>query len=94
MLLEEAPGAKAMLPEALENLDDNLVAVFYFDNVSKEWSFYDPRPEFEDLNTLSELIDGEAYWILVEDAVDEVVLNNKSRDLTCSDDDCWNLKVW
>ena len=94
VLLEEAPGAKAMLPAALENLEDNLVAVFYFDNVSKEWSFYDPRPEFEDLNTLSELITGQAYWILVEEAVDEVVLNNKPYSLTCSDDDCWNLKVW
>ena len=92
---EVAPGATAMLPDALENLDDNLVAVFYFDNVSKAWSFYDPRPEFEDLNTLSELIDGQAYWILVEEAVAEVVLNDKNYSLSCSTDgDCWNLEVW
>ena len=95
VLLEVAPGEVAMLPDALENLDDNLVAVFYFDNVSKEWSFYDPRPEFEDLNTLSELIEAQAYWILVEEAVDEVVLNNKNYSLSCSTDgDCWNLEVW
>ena len=95
VLLEVAPGAVAMLPDALDNLEDNLVAVFYFDNVSKAWSFYDPRPEFEDLNTLSELIDGEAYWILVEEAVAEVVLNNKNYSLSCSTDgDCWNLEVW
>ena len=92
---EVAPGATAMLPDALENLDDNLVAVFYFDNVSKAWSFFDPREEFEDLNTLSELIDGEAYWILVEEAAEEVVLNNKTYNLSCSTDgDCWNLEVW
>ena len=95
VLLDEAPGATAMLPDALDNLDDNLVAVFYFDNVSKEWSFYDPREEFEDLNTLSEMTEGQAYWILVEEAVAEVVLNNQTRSLSCSTDgDCWNLEVW
>ena len=83
-----------MLPDALDNLDDNLEAVFYFDNVSKTWSFYDPRPEFAELNTLSELIEGQAYWILVMEAEAEVVLNNRSRSLSCSGGDCWNLVVW
>ena len=94
VLLEVAPGAVSTLPDALENLDDNLAAVFYFDNVSKTWSFYDPRPEFAELNTLSELIEGQAYWILVEEAAAEVVLNNRSRSLSCSGGDCWNLVVW
>ena len=89
-----AVGPAAMLPDAVENLGDNLVAVFYFDDVGKTWSFYDPRPDFADLNTLSELVNGEAYWILVSETAEDVVLNNKARSLTCRGDDCWNLEVW
>ena len=94
VLLEVVAGAVSELPSALGELGDNLEAVFYFDNVSKDWSFYDPRDDFADLNTLDGLIAGEAYWILVGEAADEVVLNNKPRDLPCSNGDCWNLVVW
>ena len=89
-----AVGAATALPGAVSELDDSLVAIFYFDDVGKTWSFYDPRPEFSDLNTLTEMVRGEAYWILVAEDVDEVVLNNKVRSLTCRGDDCWNLEVW
>ena len=91
---EVVAGAVAELPGALSELGENLEAVFYFDNVSKEWSFYDPRDEFADLNTLSGLVADQPYWILVEEAVDEVVLNGRTRSLTCSNGDCWNLVVW
>ena len=94
VLQEAEAGAKAELPGALSELGDNLVAVFYFDNVSKEWSFFDPRDEFAELNTLDGLIAGQAYWMLVGEAVTEVVLNDRTRDLTCSNGDCWNLEVW
>ena len=90
----DADGVVSELPGALEALGDNLEAVFYFDNVSKEWSFYDPREEFADLNTLSGLVADQPYWILVGEAVDEVLLNENPRDLTCSNGDCWNLVVW
>ena len=89
-----AAGAPAALPGAVENLGDSLVAIFHFDDVGKTWSFYDPRPEFADLNTLTEMVNGEAYWILVSETVEDVVLNNKVRSLTCRGDDCWNLEVW
>ena len=89
-----AAGAPAELPGAVESLGDNLVAIFHFDDVGKEWSFYDPRPEFAELNTLTEMVNGEAYWILVSETVDDVVLNNKARSLTCRGADCWNLEVW
>ena len=89
-----AAGAPAMLPGAVENLGDSLVAIFHFDDVGKVWSFYDPRPEFSELNTLTEMVNGEAYWILVSETVEDVVLNNKVRSLTCRGDDCWNLEVW
>ena len=94
VLQEVVAGAEAALPAALTELGDNLVAVFYFDNVSKEWSFFDPRPEFAELNTLDGLVAGQAYWVLVGEAVEEVVLNGKTRSLTCSNGDCWNLEVW
>ena len=89
-----AAGAPSELPGAVESLGDNLVAIFHFDDVGKSWSFYDPRPEFADLNTLTEMVNGEAYWILVSETVDDVVLNNKVRSLTCRGSDCWNLEVW
>ena len=89
-----AGGAPAELPGAVENLGDSLVAIFHFDDVGKSWSFHDPRPEFAELNTLTEMSNGEAYWILVSETMDEVVLNNKVRSLTCRGDDCWNLEVW
>ena len=89
-----AVGAAAELPGAVDALGDSLAAIFYFDDVGKTWSFYDPRPEFADLNTLTEMVNGEAYWILVSETVEDVVLNNKVRSLTCRGDDCWNLEVW
>ena len=94
ILSEGAIGTEITAAEGLANLGDNLIAVFHFNNAAKEWSFYDPRPEFADLNTLENMIQGEAYWILVSEDVDEVVLNNKVRSLTCRGDDCWNLEVW
>ena len=94
ILSEGAIGTEVTAADGLANLGDNLVAVFHFNNAAKEWSFYDPRPEFADLNTLDNMVQGEAYWILIAEDVDEVVLNNKVRSLTCRGDDCWNLEVW
>ena len=94
VLAEGAIGTEVSAAEGLAELGDNLVAVFHFDNAAKVWSFYDPRPEFADLNTLDNMVKGEAYWILISEDVDEVVLNNKVRSLTCRGDDCWNLEVW
>ena len=37
--------------------------VFHFDNGNKEWTFYDPNPEFALFITLTELVTGNAYWI-------------------------------
>ena len=89
-----AAGVAAQLPDAVSALGDNMVAMFYWNDTTKEWSFYDPRPEFADLNTLTEMVNGEAYWILVNETVDDVELNNKPRSLTCRGGDCWNLEVW
>ena len=91
---DSAAGAGAELPGALEGLGDNLVRVFHFNGVDKSWDFYDPRPDFADLNTLTTLINSEPYWILVSEGQEDVLLNGKARNLTCVGGDCWNQIVW
>ena len=77
---------------------DNLVAVFFFDNTTKDWLFYDPRPAFAAVNTLDQLVERDIYWIKVS-RDQEATLNGKPRNLTCANpgtpsENCWNLVVW
>ena len=87
-------GVAAALPGAVEDLGDNLVRIFHFNTSSKVWTFYDPRPEFEGLSTLTELAAGQPYWILVPETQENVVLNGRTRNLTCVGGDCWNQLIW
>ena len=87
-------GTAQSVSDALSPISGSLVRVFHFNNTSKVWTFYDPRPEFDGLNTLSELANGQPYWMLVSEGQDNVVLNGQTRNLTCSGGDCWNLEVW
>ena len=91
---DSAAGAGAELPDALMDLGDSLVRVFHFNGVDKSWDFYDPRADFADLNTLTTMVNGEPYWILVSEGQENVVLNNRARTLTCVGGDCWNQLVW
>ena len=91
---DSAAGAGAELPDALMDLGDSLVRVFHFNGVDKSWDFYDPRADFADLNTLTTMVNGEPYWILVSEGQENVVLNNRARTLTCVGGDCWNQIVW
>ena len=91
---DSARGAGAQLPEALTDLGTTLVRVFHFNGVDKSWDFYDPRADFADLNTLTTMVNGEPYWILVSEGQENVVLNNRARTLTCVGGDCWNQLVW
>ena len=94
ILPERPTGAGTPVDEALGSLGDDLLAVFYFEGVSKEWLFYDSRPEFAELNTLEQLVVGEPYWVLVSGDVGDVALGGKSRSFTCNGGNCWNLMVW
>ncbi len=87
-------GVAATLPDAVSDLGDNLDAIFHFNNQSKEWTFYDPRPEFADLNTLTELHGGQPYWVLVKDTQEDVDWNGRLVSFTCAGGDCWNLEIW
>jgi len=42
----------------LINNDNNLVRIFRFDNSTKTWDFYDPRPEFAAANSLNNITSG------------------------------------
>ena len=90
---DEIPNVATALPDALAPLGDNMVRVFYFDNATKSWSFYDPRPEFAELNTLAILSPGAPYWVLVRHE-QNVTLNFNRQTLSCQGGDCWNTIVW
>ena len=95
MLAEAAvTGVAVELPDAVSDLGDNLDAIFHFNNTSKEWTFYDPRPEFAELNTLNELNGGQPYWVLVKDSQEDVDWNGRLVSFTCAGGDCWNLEIW
>ena len=95
-ILDDAVGAGAAteLPGAISDLGDNLDAIFHFNNATKDWTFFDPRPEFADLNTLTELVGGQPYWVLVKAEQLGVDWNGNLVDFTCAAGDCWNLEIW
>jgi hypothetical protein len=70
-------------------LGDNLMRVFHFDNATKEWAFYDPRPAFASASTLTELVEGQAYWVEVK--TDQTAILG-SRIITFIEG--WNLIPW
>ena len=60
-----------------------------FDNATKVWSFFDPRPAFADVNTITGVQPGLVFWInLVFDQT--VILNGRLRNLNSG----WNLVSW
>jgi len=42
---------------------NNLVRIFRFDNLDKEWDFFDPRPEFALANSLTTTKPGDIVWL-------------------------------
>ncbi len=84
-------GSVTPAMEAVENLGDNFVRAFNFNNDLKSWSFYDPMAV--EASTLDSFITGESYWMLIK-STQEVILNGKTRNLTCVAGNCWNLVVW
>lgn len=44
----------------------NLIAVWHFNNEDQTWSFYDPRPEFAEANTYTEINSGDTVWLYVK----------------------------
>ncbi len=89
----EGQGLATQVTEGLEPLGDSLERVFYFNNFSKVWTFYDPRPEFAGANSLSELVESQVYWLKLTEEI-QADLNGSLRKLSCINGDCWNQLVW
>jgi len=68
---------------------DNLVRVWTFNKVTKEWTFFDPRPAFAPANTITQLVPGGVYWLNLIVA-QMATLNFKQRSLSAG----WNLLSW
>ena len=77
---------------------DNLERAFLFDNLSKSWLFFDPRPVFAPANTLTVLEQNKIYWLKIK-RDQSTTLNGQLSNLTCIGEgtpreDCWNQVVW
>ena len=83
------PGNIKAIAPALEDLGDNFVNIWHFNNDLKTWSFYDAQ----DGSDLTHLITGETYLMQIKSTV-EVILNGNTRNLTCVGGNCWNQIVW
>ena len=83
------PGDITEVAAALEDLGDNFVNIWNFNNDTKAWSFYDAQ----DGSDLTHLITGETYLLQIKSTV-EVILNGDTRNLTCVGGNCWNQIVW
>ena len=83
------PGNIKEVAVGLEDLGDNFVNIWHFNNDLKTWSFYDG----EEGSDLTHLITGETYLLQIKSTV-EVILNNDTRNLTCVGANCWNQIVW
>ena len=85
------PALSIMPKTALEPLiaTDNLIRVWLFDNSSKDWTFFDPRPAFTAANTVTAMFSDRIYWMQLK-SDQTAVLNGKLRILTAG----WNLFAW
>ncbi len=83
------PGNIVEVGAGLEDLGDNLVNIWHFNNDLKSWSFYDGMEGSD----LTHLITGETYLIQIKSTM-EVILNRDTRNLTCVGGNCWNQIVW
>ena len=89
----EGQAPATQVTKGLETLGDSLERAFYFNNFTKAWTFFDPRPEFADANTLGKLVEGQVYWLKLTEDI-QADLNSKLRKLSCINGDCWNQLVW
>ncbi|MDP7084773.1 MAG: hypothetical protein QGH97_10460, partial [Dehalococcoidia bacterium] len=44
---------------------DNLVRVWFYDNATQDWSFFDPDPLFAAANTYADATTGNIVWVNV-----------------------------
>ena len=85
------PSSSTKAADALASLtqDENLIRVWTFDNGSKTWEFFDPRPAFSKANTINSMVPSRIYWI-------QLVRNQSAtlNDRVVSLFEGWNLVPW
>ena len=84
-------GPLTPIQELYTRLGDNLEVSSHFGNETKVWTFYAPLIAEE--SDLEFLIPGEGYYVQVRESA-EVILNGKTRYLSCQEGNCWNLIIW
>ncbi len=84
-------GSRETDPARLFAALPDLVRAFGFDNATKRWDFFDPAAA--DVSTLTRFMPGNIYWLLVSRTT-SLVLNGMERNLSCVEEDCWNLIAW
>ena len=68
---------------------ENLLRVWTFNNGSKTWEFFDPRPAFVNANTIITMVPSYIYWFQLKQ--DQAVsLNGRVVSLF----EGWNLVPW
>jgi len=85
------PKPSTVPVDALASLtqSENLIRVWAFDNSTKRWEFFDPRPAFVNANTIKTMGPGRIYWLRMNQ--DQVAgLNGKRVELFSG----WNLVPW
>jgi hypothetical protein len=85
------PPSTSVSEDALAALtqSNDLMRVWTFDNATKRWEFFDPRPAFLRANTIKTMVPGRIYWLhLIRDRT--VSLNGKVVGLF----EGWNLHPW
>ena len=85
------PKPSTLPSEALASLTqgEDLIRVWTFDNNTKSWEFFDPRPAFINVNTIKNMVPGRIYWLRMY-RVQTATLNGKGVNLSSG----WNLVPW
>ncbi len=75
--------------QAMETLTrgDNLIILWNFDDSTKRWTYFDPRPAFA--NTIKTMVTGRVYWLRLN-RIQAAPLNGKAVFLV----EGWNLVAW
>jgi hypothetical protein len=85
------PSPPTLPADALASLTqgENLLRVWTFNNASKNWEFFDPRPAFVNANTINTMVPSYIYWLQLK-RDQAVSLNGRVVSLF----EGWNLLPW
>lgn len=86
MSISKNDGNGSAIPAGMKPV---LIRIWHWDNQTKRWTFFDPRPAFADANTMKGPFAGGIYWVRVGETA-KVKLPSGTIELF----EGWNLIVW